>query len=57
VEIDRGRGVDLDVQPHYDSGDGRFVRGEVYVIDGEHLLVEWITPGDVPVVRMRPVSH
>jgi hypothetical protein len=56
VEIDRGRGVDLDVRPRHDSGDVHFVRGEVYLVDGEHLLVEWIIPGDTPVVRMRPIG-
>jgi len=56
MEIDRGRGVDLDVRPAYDSGEVRFVRGEVYVLDGEHLLVEWIIPGAMPVVRLRPIG-
>ena len=56
VEIDRGHGVDLDVRPGYDSGDVHFVRGELYLLDGEHLLVEWIMAGDMPIVRLRPVG-
>ena len=56
VEIDRGRGVDLDVRPRHDSGDVPFVRGEVYVLDGESLLVEWIIASAPPVVRMRPIG-
>jgi hypothetical protein len=55
VEIDRGNDLNLDVRERYES-EVRFVRGEIYMVDGDRIFVEWVMPGNPPVVRVRPIT-
>jgi hypothetical protein len=55
VEIDRGNDLNLDVRERYES-EVRFVRGEIYMVDGDRIVVEWVMPGNPPVVRVRPIT-